>query len=311
MVWYEGLTLTSQRYLVTDERGSVIAGTDGSGATLFKNVYDEYGRPGSANQGRFQYTGQMWLAEAGLYHYKARIYDPGLGRFLQTDPIGYADGLNLYAYVGGDPVNATDPTGTLARGFSLLFGSCAGRCVDANGNNLGNFNEGGLAGSLFGGGGGGGGGRRGSSNGGATSTGFQQLGGFCIGAFGPCSVFASRGSFSIGGFSFFRFGNNFQNGTGSGQEESRRQVNNSNNPSDLPAGSEDRLPIDAARQAAANSCRIINNSLAIAGITTAVGTGLSFVPIPQVSVAGRALAITSSIAALGLSILSVSAGCVT
>ena len=97
---------------MASERGSVVAGTDASGATLFKNVYDEYGRPGSANQGRFQYTGQMWLAEAGLYHYKTRIYDPGLGRFLQTDPIGYADGLNPYAYVGGDPVNATDPTGT-------------------------------------------------------------------------------------------------------------------------------------------------------------------------------------------------------
>ncbi len=74
-----------------------------SAALVSKNAYDEYGRPAPGNQGRFQYTGQMWLAEVGLYHYKARAYSPGLGRFLQTDPIGYAEGLNLYAYVGGDP----------------------------------------------------------------------------------------------------------------------------------------------------------------------------------------------------------------
>jgi RHS repeat-associated protein len=111
LVWYEGTGTTDRRFLSIDERGSVIAVTDSSGNLITANSYDEYGIPGSGNIGRFQYTGQAWLPELGMYYYKARIYSPTLGRFLQTDPIGIRGGINLYSYVKNDPTNFIDPLG--------------------------------------------------------------------------------------------------------------------------------------------------------------------------------------------------------
>jgi RHS repeat-associated protein len=112
LIQYEGSGTTDRRFLHADERGSIVAVSDGTGAMLNINKYDEFGKPQSTNSGRFQYTGQMWLPEVGLYYYKARMYAPHLPRFLQTDPIG---GTNLYAAMGGDAINSTDPGGTFER----------------------------------------------------------------------------------------------------------------------------------------------------------------------------------------------------
>ncbi|AXE63948.1 hypothetical protein BBF93_06740 [Hyphomonas sp. CACIAM 19H1] len=108
LVWYEGAGLTDRRYLIADRQGSIVAVT---WATSSRQLYGPYGEPDIWAGSRLRYTGQIALPEVSLYHYKARAYDPVLGRFLQTDPVGYADGLNWYAYVGNDPLNFMDPSG--------------------------------------------------------------------------------------------------------------------------------------------------------------------------------------------------------
>jgi RHS repeat-associated protein len=113
LLQYSGASLGSsaRSYLHADHQGSIIAQSSSSGAIKARLAYDPYGIPASGNALRFGYTGQMYLSTLGLNYYKARWYSPKLGRFLQTDPIFYADDMNMYAYVGGDPLNRTDPTG--------------------------------------------------------------------------------------------------------------------------------------------------------------------------------------------------------
>jgi RHS repeat-associated protein len=117
IVWYEGSAMSSatRRWLHADHQGSIVAATNGSAARIGSAyTYSPYGEPDTTNGwngSRFRYTGQIALPEAQLYHYKARVYDPGLGRFLQTDPVGYDNTYNLYAYGSNDPMNNTDPRG--------------------------------------------------------------------------------------------------------------------------------------------------------------------------------------------------------
>lgn len=112
---------TTQEFYLTDERGSVIAATNTSGARAYINTYDEYGVEGTGNSGLYGYTGQVRLGDNSLTHNRNRAYGAALGQFLQTDPIGQAGGINLYAYVGGDPINFVDPWGLEEHAVAMKF----------------------------------------------------------------------------------------------------------------------------------------------------------------------------------------------
>jgi RHS repeat-associated protein len=112
----------SRATFVPDIQGSVIASIDSSSGTLSKIGYLPYGKSAAAS-GPFGYTGQRIDPETnGLYYYRARHYMPAWGRFLQTDPIGYGGGSNIYAYVNNDPLNNVDPLGL----YTLQLGVAVG-----------------------------------------------------------------------------------------------------------------------------------------------------------------------------------------
>jgi len=118
LIWMVGSDTSNMRPLYTDYHGSVIADTDSAGTLVDLYKYGPYGEPKDISNNEFwggsafRYTGQVALPQLQLYYYKARVYDPKWGRFLQTDPIGSKDDLDLYAYVRGDPINAGDSNGT-------------------------------------------------------------------------------------------------------------------------------------------------------------------------------------------------------
>jgi RHS repeat-associated protein len=111
LVAYSGSGLATRSFLHADERGTIVARSDDAGNVVSVGRYDEYGKTQNfAN--RFGFAGMPYETVSQLYYARARMYNPRISpRFMQPDPIGYDDGMNMYVRTKGDPVNFTDPTG--------------------------------------------------------------------------------------------------------------------------------------------------------------------------------------------------------
>jgi RHS repeat-associated protein len=127
---YEGATVTSY-YYHTDANGSVTAITDANGQLVERVTYDIYGMPtfwdAAGNEipkssigNNILFHGREYDYELNLYYFRARYYDPIMGRFLSIDPMGYADSMNMYQGFNMNPLNFVDPMGKLYARFRFI-----------------------------------------------------------------------------------------------------------------------------------------------------------------------------------------------
>jgi RHS repeat-associated protein len=110
-------------YYEADGLGSITSLTDPAGALAATYTYDSFGfltaSTGSATNW-FRYTARQFDSSTALYYYRARYYDPSIGRFISEDPVRMKGGINSYRYVSNSPINLGDPSGLCPEGWAGL-----------------------------------------------------------------------------------------------------------------------------------------------------------------------------------------------
>jgi RHS repeat-associated protein len=110
----DGASFANRRYYLEDilgsTRGLYYDNKGYAGGTRYAPYGEVQNQTGSWNT-TYMFTGKEWDDNAQMYYFPFRYYSPGIGRWNTRDPLGLAAGLNLYGYVGGNPVNYFDPLG--------------------------------------------------------------------------------------------------------------------------------------------------------------------------------------------------------
>ncbi|HBB89100.1 MAG TPA: hypothetical protein DC047_15955 [Blastocatellia bacterium] len=103
-------------YFTSDHLGSTRALTNDDGEVVEEIAYDSFGNSTGSSITRYTYTSREYDSDTHLYYYRARFYDPRIGRFISEDPIGFeSDDTNFYSYVRNDPLRLIDPLGQQSR----------------------------------------------------------------------------------------------------------------------------------------------------------------------------------------------------
>lgn len=127
-------------YYAEDANFNVAALVSKSGAVVERYTYSAYGKvsiysanwtsqTSSSYDNDILFAGYRWDKESGLYQVRNRMYNPSLGRWLQRDPMGYLEGLNLYVYVNGNTIILVDPMGLVDW---LAFGTGVAHVVEGS-----------------------------------------------------------------------------------------------------------------------------------------------------------------------------------
>jgi len=102
---------TGVSYYLTDHLGSTAAFTNAAGNVIEQRTYDSFGNSTVSTRTRYGYTGRERDPDTGLLYYRARFYDPQVGRFISEDPAGLSAAINSYSYTANNPIWAYDPLG--------------------------------------------------------------------------------------------------------------------------------------------------------------------------------------------------------